>query len=137
MIKIAALPTLPKGTNKPTTGYPGKSFRLGVIGDATTWQAFLAKAQVTPFANQDYKPDFATDVIVFAVLDAQTNGLGFKSWSIDASGNATLTVSWSGIEPFYTDATPAVLVGVPRASLKAISLVSQHGPIVSHSIPQP
>lgn len=116
LIKLGALAKLPAPTFKSTPGYPGKGFHLGAFTDQAAWQEFQALAQLSlPTV------DFDSQIVVYAVLDAQTNGLGFDRFS-SADGVGTLEITWAGIEPFYKDATPGVFAVVTRGDLTRIAV---------------
>lgn len=112
LIKLGALARLPASDSFVAyPGYPGKGFHMGVINDATTFDAVVKTG-----GWKNLKPiDWHREMAVYLILDAQTNALDFAGYELDG-GKATLRVEWSGIEPFYVDSTPAVIAVVPRAN---------------------
>ncbi|HEU5059706.1 MAG TPA: hypothetical protein VFU21_24410 [Kofleriaceae bacterium] len=123
LIPIDALSLLPKGAQRPTPGYPGHGFSMGVIRDSAGWQSFAAAAKLRDLPAID----FSRQMVVFAVLDAQTNALSQPSWQLQAAGRAVFRFEWSGIEPFYVDRTPATLAVVDRAGVKSIAFSTTDG----------
>jgi len=119
LVPLASVSSLPAGTFVPTPGYPKKGFHLGVFADEASWAAFVAASKV-----ELAKVDFSTQMVVFAVLDAQTNALSFVDLKADGD-SATFTIEWSMIEPFYGDATPGVFAIVERGALKQIEVVTE------------
>lgn len=116
LINVAGVKALPSPAFVPTKGYPGHGFHLGVFTDADTFDKFAKAAAISSL-----DVDWDEQMVVYAVLDAQTNALRFASWS--ATGDTgTLTVIWEGIEPYYVDSTPAVLAVVARDSLASIDI---------------
>jgi len=124
LINIASLAKLPKSDKfAAVPGYPGKGFHMGVINDAMTFDALAKAGRLKSFAPIDWH----RQMVVYLVLDAQTNSLDFSSWAVDGKGIGTLSVEWSGIEPFYQDATPAVIAVVDRNVANSINFVADHG----------
>lgn len=120
LIKLGALARLPKtDTFAATPGYPGKGFHMGTIGDAATLDAVIKAGGWKGFGPIDW----GRQRVVYLILDAQTNALEFKSFKVDGS-RGTLTVEWSGIEPFYVDATPAVVAVVSRDAIGSIDFAA-------------
>jgi hypothetical protein len=118
LIKVDAVKLLAPGsvTYSSVSGYPGSGFHFGAFRDAASYDAFATAAGVAPFADIDWD----AQMVVFAVLDAQTNQLSFLDWTTDDQGDASLRFDWIGIEPYYTDSTPAVLALVGKANVKTI-----------------
>lgn len=120
LIKLAAVKALPSGVKNPTTGYPGRAFHAGIITDAKTWSTVQAAAGISMM-----NVDFNRQMVAYVILDAQTNSLGYRSWTVSGS-TATLTYDWSGIEPFYRGRTPGVFAIVDRGSIKQVSFQASH-----------
>ena len=107
-------------------GYPGSGFHFGAFRDAEAYKKFSAATKTAPFSNVDWEKQ----MVVFAVLDAQTNSLDFLYWTVDAKNVATLQFDWIGIEPYYVDATPAVMALVDRASVKTIEFAPKDAQVL-------
>jgi hypothetical protein len=124
LIKLPGVKALPAHQQYVgTPGYPGSGFHLGVFRNAADWQTFADAAGITLGPV-----DWDRQVVAYLVLDAQTNKLEWKG--LAQTGNtAVLTVDWIGIEPYYTDSTPAVLAVLNRAGLDQlrIELTEDHG----------
>jgi hypothetical protein len=120
LIKLPAIDTLPTLAALPTPGYPGRGFHMGVFTDPASWARFSAAADIAGFEDIDWREQ----MVVYVVLDAQTNLLGFDTFDIADDGTATLNIDWIGIEPFYPDSTPAVLTLVDRDGIDAIAVTS-------------
>lgn len=134
LIKLAALKTIATGTAtySAVSGYPGSGFHFGVFSDGQSYTAFATAAGLGSFQNIDWD----SQMVVFAILDAQTNDLSFMSWTDNGHGDATLRFDWIGIEPHYTDATPAVLALVSKSSVKTIHYASKGTqPLGSYRLP--
>lgn len=112
LVPLATLQALPAQRSLARTSMP-----VGVITDARSWK------RVASAANLQFGPiDFKRQMVVYAVLGAQTNSLGFRSWTVN-KGVGTLTFRWSGIEPFYIGRTPAVFAVVGRTGVHRVEFV--------------
>lgn len=118
-----AVSSLPKGARRPTPGYPGHGFIMGAFRDRAAWQSFVAAADVRDLPAVD----FSRQMVVFAVLDAQTNALSPATWKLDSAGRAVFRFEWSGIEPFYVDRTPATLAVVDKGGVNSIAFATIDG----------
>ncbi|MEL6179260.1 MAG: hypothetical protein AAFS10_09910, partial [Myxococcota bacterium] len=58
--------------------------------------------------------DWANEAVAFLILDAKTNALSFERWD---GSDGTLHFVWSGIEPAYGDATPGIIVRIPKRTV--------------------
>jgi len=111
--------------NRVEKKLPQGPFVGGFVGDAKSFDRFLevlgkAKAKPDPFwAEWKKSVNWEKEVVAFVVLKAQTNRLTFASCE-PGKGSATLAVKWSGIEPFYVEAFPAVFVRVERGDNQRI-----------------
>jgi hypothetical protein len=121
LIKLGALAKLPATDHFVAfSGYPGKGFHMGTVRDAATFDAVLKAG-----GWKDLGPiDWNRQMVVYLILDAQTNALAFKSWTLVGKSKARMTVEWAGIEPFYVDSTPAVIAVVGRGSATLIDFVA-------------
>lgn len=117
LIQLAAVKALPAHDTSPSAGYPGRGFHFGAMKTQRDWQTFATAAGITsPLAI-----DWSKQMVVYLVLDAQTNQLLFERVSIDPTGNATLQFRWIGIEPYYRSQTPAVMAVVDRAGITKLT----------------
>jgi hypothetical protein len=108
LMKLDALKQLPAGhVQVNASGYPGASFHRGVFQNPDSFRAFADAAGL----KEVPKVDWIREVVAFVVLDAQTNKLSVGGLKQDG-GTATLSVRWSGIEPFYAGQTPYALAVV-------------------------
>ena len=113
LVKLVGLQALPAHETRPLEGHPDMKFRIGAFTEQAAWDSFVASAQVKTAGFPAI--DFGEQAVLFVILDAQTNALGFEKWETAAGGaQGRLTFTWSGIEPLYTDATPAVFAVVER-----------------------
>gem|GEM_PF-5542570 len=120
LINLAGVGKLPNPVVVAAAGHATDRFHLGVFTGLDQWTAFAAAAGVADFADVDW----TTQMVVYVVLDAQTNELGFKRFELQRDGHATLHIDWLGIEPYYQDSTPAVLALVARGDLDRISVTA-------------
>jgi hypothetical protein len=119
-LPLKALPALPKpGNARAITGYPGSQLRVGVVRSAKSWRAVTARSGAR---LARLKVDWSKQMVVYAVFTGQTNSLSFKRWVPPKQGAAELQINWSGIEPHYQDATPAVFCVVQRAGVNKITV---------------
>lgn len=107
---------------------PNGPFSCGVITDAKTFASLtqtLSKGTGKPaphWADWEKNIDWKKEVVAYVILNLQTNRLTYASCE-PCKGGSTLTVRWSGIEPFYNDAYPAVFTRVPRLELQRMKFV--------------
>ena len=123
LVKLAALKALPAHTVAPVAGYGGGAFHLGVITSNQDWQAFAAAAGIARAPALG-----CSEMVVFAILDAQTNSLSPRAVSADGS-SLVFNVDWRGIEPFYVDATPAAIHFVARGAFTDLTVRHAGGDI--------
>jgi NAD-dependent DNA ligase len=105
----------------------GSTFAVGAFADAKAFQAFVdamvldghAKKPV-PFARAE-DIDWKTHGVVVVVLKEHTNALHFKQWSAK-DGVGELVFVWSGIEPYWSEAYPALVHKVDRKDLKKVAI---------------
>jgi len=129
LIKLPGVQALPAHGMVPVVGYPGSSFHLGAITSDAEWQVFAAAARI-PQA-----PRLAPgEMVVFAVLDAQTNVVVPRSIVVDGC-RVVMTIDWQTVEPYYLDATPAALAIVDRGDARLLQVGHRHGPIGDFAIP--
>jgi hypothetical protein len=107
--------------------FNGAPYSVAVIQSADDLKAFLdtveaRERQKNPVWTTWRKADFSKEVVVCVVLTTPTNKLSMKGWTAPKEGTGTLSISWSGIEPFYGEFYPAVLVRVPVKDLKKINV---------------
>ncbi len=112
LVPLKTIKALPSQSVVTATTMP-----VGVITDARAWAKVKTAAKLAlPKVN------FNKQMVVYAVLGAQTNSLSFRSWTVKGN-QATLQFHWSGIEPYYFDRTPAVFAIVDRGSIKTVNFV--------------
>jgi hypothetical protein len=134
LVPMASIEGLP--VSMPTPGYPGNGFRVGVFDSPDAWQRFATAARVEGFPGREI--DWIRQRVAYVILDAQTNSLAFNRLGRDGS-SGVIVVDWDGIEPFYEDATPAVLVLVDVRNLEQlrfeVSAAEGESPTVLGTIP--
>lgn len=108
----------------PQPSFPGRDFQIGVFDDAASWQRFTAAAELDPFGAIDWD----RQVVVYTVLDRQTNMLGLDEMSAEGD-TAALKILWVQIEPHYVNASPAVLVLVDRDAARAVRISAGELPL--------
>jgi len=112
LVPLATMKALPSQKVVRPTSMP-----VGVVTNSRDW-AKVSSAAKLKFPAIDWK----RQMVVYAVLGAQTNSLSFNKWSVKGT-SATLSLNWSGIEPYYFDRTPAVFAVVNRSGIKTIAFV--------------
>ncbi len=115
LIALEGVAQLPAHETIAVDNDPGKAFHVGTITDEEAWAQFASSAGITGLRAIDWEGQ----VVVFTILDAQTNALSATSWGIEGT-TGRFTVEWSGIEPFYADSTPGALAVVERGSLSEV-----------------
>jgi hypothetical protein len=120
LLPLRALPALPRpGNVRAISGYPGAQLRVGVVRSARGWRAVAARGGAR---LAGLRVDWSKQMVVYAVFTGQTNSLSFNRWVGPRNGAAKLQIDWSGIEPYYRDATPAVFCVVRRAGVRKITV---------------
>ena len=111
LVSLAALKLLPEHATQPFRGYSGSKWHHGAFTRAADYDAFRAAAGVKATVDVNWE----AEMVAFLIFDAQTNDLSYKGWE-----DGAISFVWSGIEPFYSDATPGLLVRVPRAKTRFV-----------------
>jgi len=122
LIGLDAVKTLPAdAVRMGVPGYPGSSFHVGAFGDAKAFAAFTkaAKRKDLDKLNVNWK----TQTVLYVVFDGQTNSLDLEDFDVRGR-TGTLSLRWDGIEPYYSNSTPAVIAVVSRGSLKSIEFLA-------------
>ena len=121
LIKLDAVKLIPKNaTQSKDPGYPNSKTLVGAFTDEKSFRAVADAAKDAKLAA--LKPDWEHQMIVYTVFTGQTNSLGFKSFD-----KGTMSIEWSGIEPYYADSTPAVFAIVAKDGLKNLNFVTTDG----------
>ena len=116
LVSLDAARSLPKGTTTlDVRGYPGSKFHYGAFDSQKKWDAFAKHFVAKGKVNIDWNKQ----AIAFVVLDAQTNALGNVKFA-KRKQTGVISFEWDGIEPYYLNSTPAVLMVIDRAGLKTL-----------------
>jgi len=91
-------------------------FAVGAITDKKTWETFAANAGLP----KDGGVDWDRQVVLYVILEENTNRLRFAEWNKPQNGQGELVFFWDGIEPFYKDSYPALVHVVDKANLQSV-----------------
>ena len=129
LVALPAIAALPEHTVIPYAGYPGSSFYLGAVVDDADWQNFASAALV------ENAPSIAGgQAVLFAVFDARTNTLAPNK--VERRDDTLIyTLDWDGIEPYYTNQTPAALALVDRTGITGVKVRARAGEVGSFPMP--
>jgi hypothetical protein len=100
------------------------TFSVGIITDAQAYSDF-GDAAGNDFPREA-DVDWQSDLVVYAILEENTNRLAFESWQPPIDGTGTLLIDWSLIEPYYHEAYPALFHTVSREDLAAIDVLVKY-----------
>lgn len=89
------------------------------------WTDFVKVACTEKERASHPKTDWAKEAVVVVVYKQNTNRISFKGFEVTdgEKKQATLTLNWVGIEPYYEDRYPAVFHRVATTDLRSIRVV--------------
>ena len=108
----------------PDPSFPGRDFHVGVFDEPAAWARFTKAAEIDPFGPIDW----TEKVVVYTVLDVQTNMLGLQDFSTDGDVGS-MQILWVRIEPHYVDSSPAVLMLIDRDAARQVRIAADGLPL--------